>query len=238
MEGVGDTLGYIRDFYFDDHEWVIRYIVADTHRWLPGRDVLVSPQHAGEADWASRTLKTNLTGEQMKQSPGVEEDLPVSKQEKLDISNVTLWAPLWYPLGTPLVGMPVTVSAEVEGDNEQEEPCENTWDPRLRSVREVIGYAVSTPQDRIATIRDFILETEGWLLRYLVADTGGWLSGKRVLIAPLWVERVDWANAEIHTDLPTDMIKEAPPFDPQEAVNREYEERLYDYYGRPAYWKE
>ena len=201
MEGLGDTLGYVRDFYFDDHEWIIRYIVADTHRWLPGRDVLVSPRHAGDADWASRSLKADLTRDQIKQCPGVEEDLPVSKQEKLDISDVTLWAPLWYPVGTPVVGMPVPLSARIEGEEEEEEPSAKTWDPRLRSAREVIGYAVSTPQDRVAKIHDFVLETDGWLLRYLVADTGGWLSGKSVLIAPLWVERVDWANAEIHVDL-------------------------------------
>jgi hypothetical protein len=37
-------LGKVRDFYFDDRYWIVRYIVVDTRSWLPGRKVLVSPQ--------------------------------------------------------------------------------------------------------------------------------------------------------------------------------------------------
>jgi stress response protein YsnF len=33
-----------------------------------------------------------------------------------------------------------------------------------------------------------------------------------------------------------DQIKNSPEFDPAAPVNRAYEERLFDYYGRPKYW--
>jgi hypothetical protein len=33
-----------------------------------------------------------------------------------------------------------------------------------------------------------------------------------------------------------EMVENSPEFDPSATVNREYELRLYDYYGRPKYW--
>ena len=36
-------IGEANDFIFDDKNWTVRYLVADTNRWLPGRKVLISP---------------------------------------------------------------------------------------------------------------------------------------------------------------------------------------------------
>ena len=36
-------IGAANDFIFDDKAWTIRYLIADTSRWLPGRKVLISP---------------------------------------------------------------------------------------------------------------------------------------------------------------------------------------------------
>jgi hypothetical protein len=47
----------------------------------------------------------------------------------------------------------------------------------------------------------------------------------------------DVAREEVAIDLTQETIKFGPPFDPNLAVNREYEEVLYDYYGRPKYWQ-
>ena len=43
LDAIDSTLGQCSDFLFDDQHWTIRYMVADTRRWLPGRKVLVSP---------------------------------------------------------------------------------------------------------------------------------------------------------------------------------------------------
>lgn len=77
---------------------------------------------------------------------------------------------------------------------------------------------------------------KGSLQYYLVVDTGNWVSGKKVAIAPEWVEKVSWAESTIHVKLPLERIRNSPPFDPETPVNREYETRLYDYYGRLRYW--
>ena len=83
---------------------------------------------------------------------------------------------------------------------------------------------------------DFIVEDDLWIIHYLVVDTGNWLPGKKVLVSPTWIEEVNWAERQVSLDLATDTIQNSPEFDPSVPVNREYEVRLYDYYGRPHYW--
>ena len=70
----------------------------------------------------------------------------------------------------------------------------------------------------------------------MVVDTGTWLPGKRVLVAPHWIARVSWERAQVDIDLQREAVAHSPAFDPAAPVNRQYEARLYDYYGRPVYW--
>jgi hypothetical protein len=80
------------------------------------------------------------------------------------------------------------------------------------------------------------VEDQEWWAVYLVVDTRNWLPGRKVVVSPRWVERFDWAAHEVTVDLGRDSIRRSPEFDPATPVNREYEEKLYDYYGRPKYW--
>jgi hypothetical protein len=57
-----------------------------------------------------------------------------------------------------------------------------------------------------------------------------------VLLAPFWIEDVNWIERKIQVDLDQERIKNSPEYDPSAPVNRVYEERLYDYYGRPIDW--
>ena len=57
-----------------------------------------------------------------------------------------------------------------------------------------------------------------------------------VLLALPWIDRIDWAEHAVHFDVDRRTIRGGPEFDPEMPVNREFEERLYDYYGRPRYW--
>jgi hypothetical protein len=104
-------------------------------------------------------------------------------------------------------------------------------------VREVINYRIRTPQGGAGHIEDFIAETEGWLVVYLVVDTRNWLPAKKTLVSPDWVTDVDWAESEVDVELSKDQIRDAPEYDPSLPVNREYEARVYDFYGRPKYWE-
>jgi hypothetical protein len=107
----------------------------------------------------------------------------------------------------------------------------------LRSTKEIIGYHVGAKDDEIGHVDDFIAEDEkSWNIRYIVLDTRNWLPGKKVLISPQWAKEISWTFKKIFVDLLKEIIKNSPEYDPSEPVNREYENILYDYYGKPKYW--
>ena len=58
-------IGRCKDFLFDDEKWTIRYLVADTRKWMPGRKVLISPMSLGEPDWSTHRFQVELTRRQI-----------------------------------------------------------------------------------------------------------------------------------------------------------------------------
>ena len=123
------------------------------------------------------------------------------------------------------------------GSNQQaEQSAEPPGDVHLRSARELRGYHIQGSDHSIGHVQDFIVDDETWAVRYLVVDTSNWWLGKKVLVAPHWASRVSWVENKVYVDLTREVIKHSPEWNETEGINREYEVRLYDYYGRPAYW--
>jgi hypothetical protein len=109
-------------------------------------------------------------------------------------------------------------------------------DVHLRSANELRGYHIEGEDGAIGHLFGFIVDDESWAIRYFVIDTNSWWIGKKVLVAPHWAGLVSWEQRTIHLDMSREAIKKSPEWDGSAAVNREYEARLYDYYGRPVYW--
>jgi hypothetical protein len=83
-------------------------------------------------------------------------------------------------------------------------------------------------------VDDFIVDDTTWAIRYMVIDTSNWWFGKKVLLAPHWADSVSWAERNVYVNMTRQAIKSSPEWDATAAINREYETRLYDYYGRPV----
>ena len=229
-------IGRSRDFLFDDSAWTIRYMVADTGKWLPKRKVLLSPISLGEPDWRSQLFPVNLTRNELERSPELNSDAPVSKEYERDWHEHFNWAPYWHGGGIWGAGaVPQALSKPSTGKTATMEKIE-TPAHNLRSMHEVTGYHIEASDGEIGHVEDFIIDDMTWTVRYVVVDTKNWLPGKKVLVAPSWAREIDWADRKVYVDVSRDRIKESPEFDPGEPVNREYETKLYDYYGRPAYW--
>jgi len=77
-------IGKVKDFHFDDEAWVIRYLVADTSKWLGGRDVLISPYALGRPDLAAETQPVTVSKGKVRNSPSADSHLPVSRQYETD----------------------------------------------------------------------------------------------------------------------------------------------------------
>lgn len=226
-------VGSTHDFYFNDEEWTNQYVVVDTGSWVPGRKVLVSPTAVIGDSWQSQSLRLDMTQERIKSCPEYGKDKPVSRQEgeveTLRLSRFIYWIPQHGPAPAPLPVTPGTLPPPPPGK-------EN--DPNLRSFREVIGYKVHDKEDKTAgKLEDCIVELHSWAIRYLVIDQSSWLSsGKRALVCPQWTDRIYWNERWLTVDLTREALEQAPDFDPEQPVNREFETRYYDYYGRPRYW--
>lgn len=229
-------IGRCSDFLFDDELWVVRYIVADTKKWLPGRKVLISPISIGEADATSHTLSVELTQGQIKDSPPLDDHAPISRQYEIAFNQYFDWSHYW---GGPSIWGPhfyPKLLNQVQARRDREiEKLEDG--PGLRSAREVMGYHIQATDEDIGHVEDFIVDQDTWVIRYLVIDTANWMPGSRqVLVSPTWVQMVKWKRRKVLVGLESKQIKSSPKFDPSLPVNRKYEATLYDFYGRPYYW--
>lgn len=256
-------IGSVSDFYFDDFRWQVRYMIADTGPWLFGREVLIAPVALGQPIWNAKQLPVNLTKQQIEDSPSVEADRPVSRQEEARIREYFQWPAYWAAPGmtgavgyaggvgagvAPAVAAPVradAADATVDPDVDAEEVAEGDLDSEtsqshtdstLRSVKEVTGYHIQASDGEIGHVEDFFLDEESWTIRYMLVNTRNWLPGRKVLVAPSWIQRVSWQESKVHVRMTQEEIKKSPEYDPETLIEREYESRVYEYYGIPGYW--
>jgi uncharacterized protein YrrD len=217
--GTDKVAGTIRDFLFDDQTWEIQYFVVHSGRWLTGHCELLTPFVVEHTDWIDRRIDVRLTEDQVVHSPPVDAHRPASYQRKVQRQKLIAWDAYWTGI--------------LRESPESPEPPE---DPHLDSAKEVAGYHIHTPDGGIGHVEDFIIDDEAWMIRYLVADTRNWLPGKHVLIGALSVDSVTWDTRRVSVNLNRAAIQDAPQYDRDSPVDREYEDRLCDHYGLPKYW--
>jgi uncharacterized protein YrrD len=237
LQATDGDLGKVNEFYFDDETWAIRYLLVDTGTWLSGRKVLLSSLDTMDTpDWKSQKFPVNLTKEQVKDSPDINVDKPVSRQHQFDLHKYYGWPMYWAPVSPTGVPLVTPTPSQVEKAKEKAAAEEEEGDPHLRSTGEVIGYTIHATDGEIGHVKDFIADDKSWVIRYMVVDTGNWLPGRKVLIAPAWITKVSWSDELVDVDMSKESIKNSPEYNPSTPINKEYEVRLYDFYGRPKYW--
>jgi hypothetical protein len=227
-------IGACADFLFDDRDWVIRYMVADTRRWLPGRKVLISPAALAEPDWNTRLFPVQLGREQIKDSPALEEHAPVSRTYERNYHEFFGYGLYWE--GPELWGARPDPSGILHPvPSQQQAPLADleVQEGHIRSINEVHGYDIQGSDDQIGTVDDYVVDDRNWAIEWLVVDTRRWLPGGKVLVSPEWVESVEWVKRRVSIAMTVDQIRNSPKYDPATPINREYEARLYDFHGRP-----
>lgn len=257
LRATDGAIGEVHDLYFDDQSWTVRYLVADTSRWLFGRRVLIAPAALGEPDVQAREIPVALSKEKIENSPDVDTEKPVSRQQQIRLHDYYGWPAYWASpvaaggVAPAYVGAgfrtddayargaavhPARERSTVERELEERVQQERQENAHLRSMREVTGYGIAATDGSIGHVEDFLIDAEGWQVRYLVIDTRNWLPGKKVIVAPEWVSAIDWANGEVAVEMSREQVKGSPEYDPARAVDRAYEESLYGWYGRRPYW--
>jgi hypothetical protein len=208
-------IGRITDVYFDDAEWTVRYLVADTGGWLSNRKVLITPFAVQSVDLEARRIAVRLSRDQVRASPDIDVDKPVDRQHEMRLfdhygypyywSGPFLWGGLPFPDHELSLEQALPPSHR---DREREH-----FDPHLRSASAVSGYRIEATDGVMGQVEDFLYDPSSWSVRYLVLDTGKFLPGRHVLVATSWVQRVNWANRRIHVELSREAVRSSPEFD-------------------------
>lgn len=206
-----DEIGEVRDFYFDDQNWTVRYVVADTGGWLKGRLVLLSPHAFGELAPRENVLFANLTRKQIEGSPSIDEHKPVYRQEEEEFHRhygfpyYAQSTPLWGLAGHPVL-VPPPAPAETERKNVE---------AHLRSTRHVQGYKVGATDGPVGKVEDFLIDGETWVITKIVIKPGDWHTAKELIVPTENVARISYEDATLHLDVARAAL--VPPAEPSAA---------------------
>jgi uncharacterized protein YrrD len=234
LDSRDGEIGKVKEFYFDDRHWTIRYLVADTGTWLTDRQVLISPYALLAVNKEEQHISIDLTKKQIEESPSLNSDKPVSRQFEEAYYGYYGWPMYW---GGPYTwGYYPYIVRDREKWKEATRAEKASWDPHLRSTHDVSGYHIQADDGEIGHVEDFIIDDETWAIRYLIIDTQNWWPGKKVLVSPQWIERVSWSELKVFVNLTRETIKQSPEYTEGSLLTRDYETALHRHYNRQGYW--
>lgn len=221
-----DKVGKLKDFYFDDEKWAIRYLVIDTDpSWLFDDLVLISPYSVSGIAWEKKEIFVNLESDRIRKAPSVDRAKPVSRRFEEKYSDYYGWPYYWTEGGKLWPGgiYPATYAASLLTGNIPGPPDlnrsatyptnEQIRATHLQSMNEVLGYKVHAQDDTFGQVEDFVLEEESWALRDLLIETHRFLPSKSVLLATSMLTDIRWSEKAIFTGLTKDAIEQLPAFE-------------------------
>jgi hypothetical protein len=219
IDASDGSLGTVNDFLFSDGSWRIRWLVVDTGNWLSGRKVLLHPSVLGQPDAARRRFPVALTKAQVKGSPDVSTDQPVSRQMESHLYDYYGYDPAWgdayFGMGampTPLSSPPY-LSGSRSHDRVDADIPSNDGDSHLRSVGAVTGYHIHATDGSIGHVEDLLVDDVRWDIRYIVVDTRNWRPGEKVLISPRSVREIEWTGKLMTLDVAREQVKGSPRYE-------------------------
>ena len=206
-------IGHVKDFDFDDQNWAVRYVVADTGSWLSGRQVLIVPHAFGTLHKAGKLLIVNLTRKQIENSPSIESHKAVSRQYEEEYYRYYGWPYYWQ--GGGLWGTSAFPIYESPKKNDSSEKAiksrrqHESADAHLRSAQALNGYHIEASDGEIGHICDFMMDAKSWAIRHLVIKTGSWLSEKEVWIPVNHVERISYEKSTVFVNLKREAVEQS-----------------------------
>jgi hypothetical protein len=251
-------IGSVKDCYFDDEAWVVRYLVVKTGAWLVGREVLISPLSVHESNTDGKELRVSISKDQVRKSPSIDTQKPVSRQHEMEYSSyygypyywggagrggrgmypVAMWTGVGLESGASDIDCIRAQDRNAHGADSREVLRHANDDQHLRSCEAVKGYHIHATDGDIGHVDGFLVDERTWAIQYLIVNTSNWWLGHQVLLAPDWFEDVSWVYSKVTTSLTRKEVKSAPAYDAQLALNRGDEENIYRHYQRQGYWQD
>lgn len=201
---IDGEIGHVKDFCFDDNTWTIRYLVVETGNWLFGRKVLISPVALLQPDWDKKSFPVNLTKEQVQSSPDISLNHPLSAEQTERLSSHYSW-PYQEESGigfmtTGMVGGVVAPGIPLDeriSDELHHHPSAESGERHLHAVKHTTRFDIHASDGVIGEASDFLID-ENWRIQSIVAETGSWFSGKKLLLNVSNIQRVEWETSAIY----------------------------------------
>ena len=223
-------IGKVKEFYFDDETWNIRYLIVETGGWLFGRKVLIATQAVMTSDWENDIFFVDLTMEQIKNSPDIDTDKPVSRQQESRLYEYYPWNNYWDGgLGIIGMGMHNQIIPNIINASSTDISSNN---PHLRSTDNVTGYNIKAIDGDIGDVEDFIIDDNNWKIDFIEVDTGKWLPGKKVVIPPRWIKEIKWDVSTLILNTSIQHVKNSPEYHPGAQISDSFDAELNSHYEK------
>jgi hypothetical protein len=98
------------------------------------------------------------------------------------------------------------------------------------------GYSIAARDGGIGTVADLLFDDTRWNVRWVVVDTGTWLTSRKVLLHPSAVTAADHEARELAVALTKQQVEDSPSILRDQPVSQQLENSLYDYYGWDPLW--
>jgi hypothetical protein len=184
--------------------------------------VLISPIGIGQPDWSEKIFPVAITRDQVKNSPDIDTEKPVSRQAGRQ--------------GNGSIADSRSAQASKAELGDSSDAARNQHDdPHLRSGNSIMRYYVHATDGDIGHVQGLLVDEKSWAIRYLIVNTSNWWLGRQVIVAPQWIDHVSWAESTVFADLTRQIIKSSPSYDAAASLNREEEAGIHVHYGRAAY---
>jgi sporulation protein YlmC with PRC-barrel domain len=256
--GIDGYLGPVRDIYFDDSEWVLRYLVIEMSEPATSSHYLISPLSIKNIRWEKKEIYVNIYYDKIVNSPEIDINLPISKQNEIALRRYYEWPIYWgqseFFDTPPLPGfnkpsIPFDESSERFPDDEEyghmrEEPSDEelmesefgrseedvVYSNNLRSYAEITGYRIETVDADNSFIADLIYNDSDWVINYLILDVGNTYSKEFILLTIKWISEIDWSKSRIKVTLNQECLDKAPRLSADQKITKEYEREINLYY--------
>jgi hypothetical protein len=215
VHAIDGEIGRVKDFYVDEVLWLVRYLIINIGNWSSEKYILLSTAAIGRTGLLS--IDTNLTTDQIRSCPGVDLAKPLTRKYEEELHRLFVWPFYWG-------------DEKVHAMDPVRKGNTKNLGNKLISVRDIREYRIHCSDGEIGSVHDFLIEDDGWEVKFLVADVGAIHLGGRVLIPLDNIYDVKWEMAIVECKVSKETIRNAPPFLSIEQINPEYEEQVLRYF--------
>lgn len=230
-DGSEVPLGSLHDVYVDTRDWRITWLVLEAGSWLASNRVLIGTDHRVAFDVPGRRLVTDLTRYDLETAESASSVRTLSDQHSGEVNR----RGDGDVLPTDRSG---GVSAGIGAADTALGPDAGALPPseeerHLQSASELVGYVVSGRDAEVGPVTDLLIDTDSPAVAWLSVGTGSWLAGREVVIRPEWTAEVSWSERRVSVELSREQVRDAPPLDGLEGLDRAYASALARFYRFP-----